>query len=85
MFARLATGIYSNHIIFISITNSLVHAFLHRTGILRRLGASHPYGAGCYGPKGCAAVIAGLAERVDARAYNPAFPVVFPRWVQHAI
>ena len=65
--------------------DSLVHAFLHRTGILRRFGAEHTYGAGCYGPNGCAAVIAGLAEHIDARAYNPAFPAVFPRWVQHAV
>lgn len=65
--------------------DSLVHNFFHRAGILRRLGAEHPYGAGCYGATGCAAVIAGLAERTDARAFNPTFPAVFPRWVQHAI
>lgn len=57
--------------------DSLVHNHLHRTGILRRLGAEHPYGTACYGPNGCAAVIEGLADRIDARAFNrtsrPAF------------
>ena len=32
---------------FIAI-DSLVHAFLHRTGILRRFAAEHPYGDRCY-------------------------------------
>ena len=26
-----------------------------------------------------------VADRIDARAFNPAFPAVFPRFVQHAI
>ena len=30
--------------------DTLVHNFVHRTGILRRLGAEHPYGVGCYRP-----------------------------------
>ena len=65
--------------------DSLVHNALHRTGILRRCGAEHLYGAGCYGPSGCAAIIGELADCVDARAYNPAFPARFPRWIQSAI
>ena len=65
--------------------DTLVHAFLHRTGILSRLGAMHPYGNRCYGPGGCADIIQGLAERTDAREFNPAFPAVFPRFVQHAL
>lgn len=65
--------------------DSLVHAYLHRTGILDRLGAAHAYGAACTAPRGCIDVIAGLAARVDAREFNTAFPRVFPRWVQFAI
>ncbi|WP_375460038.1 hypothetical protein [uncultured Enterovirga sp.] len=65
--------------------DSLVHAFLHRTGILRRLGAEHPYGEGCYRPGGCAEVIENLARRIDAREFNPTFPATFERFVQHAI
>jgi hypothetical protein len=65
--------------------DTLVHNFLHRTGTLDRLGAEHPYGAGSYAPKGCAEIIETLAERIDARAFNPAFPACFPRFVQHAI
>lgn len=65
--------------------DSLVHNHLHRTGILRRLGAEHAYGDACYGPNGCAHTIEGLSARIDARAFNPTFPATFPRFVQHAI
>jgi hypothetical protein len=65
--------------------DTLVHNFLHRTGILARFGADHLYGAACYRPGGCADIIALVAEQIDARAFNPAFPAIFPRFVQHAI
>jgi hypothetical protein len=65
--------------------DTLVHNFLHRTGILHRFDAAHAYGSGCYGGGGCADVIQAVGERIDARAFNPAFPTVFPRFVQHAI
>ena len=65
--------------------DTLVHNFLHRTGILRRFGADHAYGPACYRPGGCAEVIEAVAQRIDARTFNPAFPAVFPRFVQHAI
>ena len=65
--------------------DTLVHNFLHRTGILCRFGADHPYGAACYRPGGCADIIAHAAQQIDARAFNPSFPKVFPRFVQHAI
>ncbi len=65
--------------------DSLVHNFFARTGVLRRLGAEHTYGPACYGANGCAAVIAGLAARIDARAFNAAYPANFPRFVQHAV
>jgi len=65
--------------------DTLIHNFLHRTGILRRFGAEHAYGAGCYASHGCAAIVSGLAERIDAREFNPANPLIFPRFVQHAL
>ena len=65
--------------------DTLVHNFLHRTGILRRFDANHAYGAACYRPGGCADIIQAVAERIDARQFNPSFPQVFPRFVQHAI
>ena len=65
--------------------DSLVHAFLHRTGILKQLDVEHSYGPVCYGLEGCASVIDGLAERIDAREYNAAYPANFPRFVQAAI
>jgi hypothetical protein len=65
--------------------DTLVHNFLHRTGILTRFGADHLYGPGCYRPGGCADIIALVAEQIDARVFNPAFPAIFPRFVQHAV
>jgi hypothetical protein len=65
--------------------DTLVHNFLHRTGILNRFNASHPYGAGCYRSGGCADIIRAVASQIDARQFNRAFPKVFPRFVQHAI
>jgi hypothetical protein len=65
--------------------DTLVHNFLHRTGILRDFRAEHPYGPRCYAPGGCAAIIEHVAGRIDARRFNPAFPANFPRFVQHAI
>ena len=67
------------------VVDTLVHNFLHRTGILDRLGASHPYGPGCYRPGGCGDILFLVTKAVDARRFNPAFPKVFPRFVQHAI
>jgi hypothetical protein len=65
--------------------DTLVHNFLHRTGILTRFKASHPYGPGCYRPGGCAGIIRLVASKIDARQFNPSFPQVFPRFVQLAI
>lgn len=65
--------------------DSLVHAFLARTGCLRRLDAEHVYGPACYGENGCIHVLEGLAQRTDARRFNAEFPTYFPRFVQFAI
>jgi hypothetical protein len=65
--------------------DTLVHNFLHRTGILRRLKAAHPYGPGCYRPGGCADIIRLVSKQIDARQFNRTFPPVFPRFVQLAI
>jgi hypothetical protein len=65
--------------------DTLVHNFLHRTGILARFKAKHQYGLACYRLGGCADIIQTVAERIDARQFNPTFPQTFPRFVQHAI
>jgi hypothetical protein len=65
--------------------DTLVHNFFQRTGILQRLGADHPYGDRCYRLGGCAGVLHLLADNIDARQFNPAFPATFPRFVQSAI
>jgi hypothetical protein len=67
------------------VVDTLVHNFLHRTGILRRCDAEHTYGPICYRPGGCADIIMAVAQQIDARAFNPNFPRTFPRFVQHAI
>jgi hypothetical protein len=65
--------------------DTLVHNFLHRSGILHRFRADHAYGPACYRPGGCAEIIETVAGRIDARQFNRRFPRTFPRFVQHAI
>jgi hypothetical protein len=65
--------------------DTLVHNFLHRTGILGRFDADHLYGSACYRPGRCADIIRTVADHIDARAFNRGFPNQFPRFVQHAI
>lgn len=65
--------------------DTLVHNFLHRTGILSRFSAAHPYGPGCYRSGGCADIIGRIAREIDASAFNGSFPSCFPRFVQLAI
>jgi hypothetical protein len=65
--------------------DTLVHNFLHRTGLLARLQCQHAYGPACYRANGCAAIVAHIAAEIDAREFNRKFPKSFPRFVQHAI
>ena len=58
--------------------DTLVHNFLHRTGILARFNANHSYGAACYRLGGCTDIIQTVAKRIDARQFNPTFPQTFP-------
>jgi hypothetical protein len=65
--------------------DTLVHKFLHRTGILARHKADHPYGPQCYSRAGCAGIIEKVATKIDARKFNKNVPSYFPRYVQYAI
>jgi hypothetical protein len=65
--------------------DTLVHNFLHRTGVLHDCGTPHAYGAACYRPGGCAEIIRAISARIDARSFNPQFPANFARLVQYAI
>jgi hypothetical protein len=65
--------------------DTLVHNLLHRTGTLEAFNAHHAYGPRCYGPGGCADIVRQLAHQIDASAFDPTFPIVFPRFVQHAL
>jgi hypothetical protein len=65
--------------------DTLVHNFLHRTGVLCRFKAEHEYGLACYRDGGCADIVRAVSTRIDARQFNPAFPREFPRFVQHAV
>jgi hypothetical protein len=67
------------------VVDSLVHNFMHRTGILRRLDAEHAYGPLCYERGFCAEIIADLSRGIDASKFNHEFPRYFPRFVQHSI
>ena len=67
------------------VIDSLVHNFLHRTGILAAYASTHAYGPRCFGEDGCEAILRDLATRFDARTVNRTYPRRFPRFVQHAI
>ncbi len=67
------------------VVDTLVHNFLHRTGILNRLEAGHRYGPACYRPGGCADILIDIASAIDARRFNPGFPKTFPRFIASAI
>lgn len=67
------------------VIDTLVHKFLHRTGLTHYFGRPHAYGEACYGPQGCADVIEALAGLVDCRRFHPSFPKLFPRFVQNAV
>jgi hypothetical protein len=65
--------------------DTLVHNFLHRTGILGRFVASHPYGLHCYRPGGCADILQVVSRHIDARQFHSAFPAAFPRFIQSSV
>lgn len=65
--------------------DTLVHAFMARTGILRRANADHPYGPQCYASGGCADLIGVIDANIDSRQFNPKFTKSFPRFVQKSI
>ncbi|WP_197090896.1 hypothetical protein [Bradyrhizobium sp. LTSP849] len=65
--------------------DTLVHNFMHRTGILAESGRPHTYGVECYREGGCAQLIRSVASNINAQRFNSSFPMTFPRFVQHAI
>lgn len=65
--------------------DSLVHNWLHRTGVANRWGVAHVYGSRCYQADGCRSVIEQVAANVDTRQFDLEFPQYFPRFVQRAI
>lgn len=65
--------------------DTLVHKFLHRSGILDQCSFPHAYGALCYAPGGCADVIRQASANIDARTFNRAFPKDFARFIQHSV
>jgi hypothetical protein len=65
--------------------DSLVHNFLHRTGILAMFGVAHPYGDRCYGAGGCETVVRELARRLSASARRRSATGLSPYLVQFAI
>jgi hypothetical protein len=65
--------------------DTLVHNFLHRTGILDECGTPHAFGVRCYQKKGCAEILRAMARQIDASRFNPGYPKRFPRLIQHAV
>ena len=64
--------------------DTLVLNWFWRSGLLKRLGVLHPYGAAC-GEGGCAWIIERLSREIDATEFCEAYPAYFPRFVQHAV
>ena len=67
------------------VIDTLVHNYLHRTGILRAATADHPYGPRCYAANGCASIIQAAATAIDASVFGANYPRYFPRFVQHGL
>ena len=67
------------------VVDSLVHNFMHRSGILGAYDKPHAYGPACYGPNGCEAVLRHIAANIDLKAIDPRLPSHHPRLVQAAI
>lgn len=63
--------------------DSLVHNFLHRTGILDSYRLDHSYGPRYHAQNGFLGVIQDMAGRIDCREFNPALPASFPRFIQY--
>jgi len=80
--ARPAWVSLGGHLLVI---DSLIHNYLHRTGILSRCSAQHAYGPACYKAGGCADIVRAIATQLDARQFNRSYPAQFPRFIQHAI
>jgi hypothetical protein len=64
--------------------DTLVHNFLHRTGLLLFYGMEHKFSS-CYGPRGCRAVLEDLASKIDCSRFSDNNPAYFPRFVQLAV
>lgn len=67
------------------VIDSLVHNFLHRSGILQAFGANHRFGPACYGKKGCEVVLRDIAARIDLTRILPDQSANHPRLIQSAI
>ncbi len=65
--------------------DTLVHNWMHRTGILRALQAEHPYSPPATGLGVVPASSSTSQAGSTPGRFNPAFPSVFPRYVQIAI
>ena len=63
--------------------DSLVHNFLHRSGILKFYNRCHPYGPRC--SKDCLWVLDRIIHQIDAREFNQSYPKYFPRFIQYSI
>lgn len=67
------------------VVDSLVHNMLQRTGAILAVGKPHAFGSGCYALGGCHELIVSFSETIDAHTYNPAWPRLAPRMLQHAL
>jgi hypothetical protein len=59
----------------IAVDTLVVHNFLHRTDILKRLDAAHAYGTACCQQERCADILRRVSTHIDARRFNKEYPI----------
>lgn len=64
--------------------DSLVHNFMHRTGILKYYKAEHRYGE-CYDENSCFDIIYNLSNKINCNKIFSSYPEFFPRHIQFSI
>jgi hypothetical protein len=52
------------------VVDTLIHNFLHRTGILQRFDVGHACGAACYRQGHCADILRLVSASINARRFN---------------
>lgn len=69
----------------IVVIDSLIHNFMHRTGMIEVLGKPHAFGPTCYVPGQCETILRSIAQRIDLKQIDVRLPSRHARLVQMAV